>query len=341
MGSRVSKFSSPVVITSGGWPRSAGSSNKTWGAPHLAAFAICGKTAKYRDSVKLAHAVTITLLLTGSLLFAQEAPSKSPPPAVDTTRSEQTSSSYVATADAGCDANAPELTTTMEIPVESREDFVKYVDVIRPRIRNAWYSLIGDDLWMKKACAVIEFTVRQDGGVSVLKLDTSTGDLQLDRAALGGIISAAPLPFLLQVFKKPELSLRFRFYYNPGEAKRSAEVRPLAGDRMTAPDDEPIARDSGVSPPVVVYSPNPDYVPEVLDHAGSGDKNPQGGKNVVLLTAVVTSKGVIASVRVTNGAGNGFDEKALAAVVMSKFKPASKDGKPVRAEVEMRVRVPE
>ncbi len=271
------------------------------------------------------HRFTIVLLVASGWLFGLTASAQSgkleltPPP--KPTRA------------ATCDANAPDLTTALEVSGKVGPDAVKYVEAIRPRLRDSWYSLIGADLWMKKACTVISFTIRPDGGISSLRIDTSTGDLQLDRAAVAGILLAAPFASLPTDAPDPGLPLRIRLYYNPGDAKHSNTAQPARDARMTAPDDEPLSTDLTITSPSVIYSPNPERVPEVLEnHDQQND-----GKSVIL-EVTVSSKGDVIAARITSGLGNDFDEKALAAVFVSKFRPAMKDGASVRAEVMMRVR---
>ena len=93
--------------------------------------------------------------------------------------------------------------------------------------------------------------------------------------------------------------------------------------------------DKSIAPPVLVYSPNPSHAPAVLNAQTSPEEGTVAGR--VLLTAVVTSKGDVASTEIVRAAGNGFDENAMASVVMSKFKPATLGGIPVRTEVTLRV----
>lgn len=69
----------------------------------------------------------------------------------------------------------------------------------------------------------------------------------------------------------------------------------------------------------------------------SGTVPEEVAKGSVLVKSVVTSRGDVASVEILHGAGNGFDENAMALVVMSRFKPATIAGIPVRTEVTLRL----
>jgi TonB family protein len=84
----------------------------------------------------------------------------------------------------------------------------------------------------------------------------------------------------------------------------------------------------GVKPPRLVYSPEPDFSEEARKRKVRG---------VVTLSVVVTSVGKTTLVRVLQGLGHGIDEKAVEAVSKWKFQPATKDGKPVSAEIAVEV----
>jgi TonB family protein len=231
-----------------------------------------------------------------------------------------------------CDIDHPSPTT--EILGSCKTDLAEYTGRVKSRVQQSWYSLISSDIWMKRACAVVDFSIRPDGGVSTLRIPRSTGDLQLDRAALAGIVSAAPFPPMPAGCERG-VNLRFRFYYNPGPSQRAVSPPTSAADRATAPDDEPIVHDPGITPPVLLYTPNSAHAPVVLNSPFDAEADNVTGR--VLLNAIVTSKGDVASVKIVHGAGNGIDENAMAGVMMSKFKPATLAGIPIRTEVNLRV----
>ena len=52
-----------------------------------------------------------------------------------------------------------------------------------------------------------------------------------------------------------------------------------------------------------------------------------------MISLIVDTHGNPQSPRVAQSLGMGFDEKALAAVKLYRFKPALKDGKPVNARI--------
>jgi TonB family protein len=62
----------------------------------------------------------------------------------------------------------------------------------------------------------IEFAILRDGNVAKMKTSSSSGDVELDRAAWGGIMSGAPFAPLPEGFMGQDIGLRFTFCYNPG-----------------------------------------------------------------------------------------------------------------------------
>jgi periplasmic protein TonB len=84
----------------------------------------------------------------------------------------------------------------------------------------------------------------------------------------------------------------------------------------------------GVSAPVVIYKPEPEYSEEArkVKHQG-----------VVLLQVIVGADGRPREMRVVRPLGMGLDEKALDAVKTWRFEPAKKDGVPVAVVVNIEV----
>jgi protein TonB len=84
----------------------------------------------------------------------------------------------------------------------------------------------------------------------------------------------------------------------------------------------------GVSMPVVIYQPEPEFSEEARKAKFSGN---------VLVYLVIEPDGTPSHVRVARGVGMGLDQKAVEAVRKYRFKPAMKDGKPVRADLYVEV----
>jgi TonB family protein len=84
----------------------------------------------------------------------------------------------------------------------------------------------------------------------------------------------------------------------------------------------------GVSPPRVVYQPEPEFSEEARKAKYQG---------VFTLGLIVGSDGRPSNIRVLSSLGMGLDEKAIEAVKNWKFEPAMKDGHPVRVEIAVEV----
>jgi periplasmic protein TonB len=88
----------------------------------------------------------------------------------------------------------------------------------------------------------------------------------------------------------------------------------------------------GVSAPVPVYRPEPEYSEEARKAKWQG---------AVLLSLVVDENGVPQDIKVIRSLGLGLDQKAIEAVQKWRFKPGQKDGKavPVSANIEVNFRL--
>jgi len=97
-------------------------------------------------------------------------------------------------------------------------------------------------------------------------------------------------------------------------------------DKTSGPSQETVYKvgKDGVTAPRATYSPAPEFSEQARQAKYQG---------VVTLRATVLANGRVANVRVQSAAGMGLDEKAMEAVRRWRFKPATKDGKPVAVEV--------
>jgi protein TonB len=83
-----------------------------------------------------------------------------------------------------------------------------------------------------------------------------------------------------------------------------------------------------VSPPQVVFHPEPEYSKEARE------ANYQG---TCIIGLVVEADGSTSHVTLISGLGKGLDEKAVDTVKSWKFKPATKNGKPVATQIAVEV----
>jgi TonB family protein len=84
----------------------------------------------------------------------------------------------------------------------------------------------------------------------------------------------------------------------------------------------------GVTAPVAIYKPDPEYSEEARKAKYQG---------TVVLGMIVDANGRPRNLKVERGLGMGLDEKALEAVRTWKFEPAQKDGKPVAVLISVEV----
>ena len=84
----------------------------------------------------------------------------------------------------------------------------------------------------------------------------------------------------------------------------------------------------GVSAPVPLYKPDPDYSEEARKAKFSG---------VVMLRITVDETGKVIEAKVVRGIGLGLDEKAIEAVDKWKFKPGTRNGAPVKVTATVEV----
>ena len=85
---------------------------------------------------------------------------------------------------------------------------------------------------------------------------------------------------------------------------------------------------NGVSSPVPIYKPEPQYSEEARKAKWQG---------VVLLSLVVDENGNTANIQVIRPLGLGLDEQAIKAVSQWRFTPGKKDGKPVKVQAQIEV----
>jgi len=83
-----------------------------------------------------------------------------------------------------------------------------------------------------------------------------------------------------------------------------------------------------VSPPTLVYDPEPEYSDEARRAKYTG---------IVVVSLIVDAQGLPQRIHVARALGMGLDEKAVEAVRQYKFKPAMYQGKPVPCDISVEV----
>jgi len=104
-------------------------------------------------------------------------------------------------------------------------DFGPYLARIHPTVQRNWMLLEPEAArppMMKHGVVAIRLVIMPDGKVVGMNIESSSGDVSLDRAAWGSLTASSPLPPLPSEFHGPYLELLCRFYYNPttGELER-------------------------------------------------------------------------------------------------------------------------
>jgi protein TonB len=107
----------------------------------------------------------------------------------------------------------------------------------------------------------------------------------------------------------------------PGSAADSAAA--AGGGAPPGAPDLPVDAGGGVTRPELVESSRVDPIyPEEAQRAGL--------EGLVVLRATIDERGRVGDLQVLRGLGRGLDEAAVAAVRRWRFRPATRDGKPVK-----------
>jgi TonB family protein len=91
-----------------------------------------------------------------------------------------------------------------------------YMTQVTKTVRQNWYSILPPSVYppmRKQGKLAIEFVILRDGKVTGMIVDTSSGDVALDRAGFGSITESA-FPPLPTEFPGQQLKFRFRYSYN-------------------------------------------------------------------------------------------------------------------------------
>src|SRR5438067_618533 len=108
-----------------------------------------------------------------------------------------------------CDGSQPNLHSVNVINDIKGVDFGPYLEIVKRRVKERWYSLIPATAVLTPRCVSIQFKILQNGNLADVRYTSTSGDIQLDRAARGGISGDEPFPPLPTDFKGDHLELRF------------------------------------------------------------------------------------------------------------------------------------
>jgi TonB family protein len=92
-----------------------------------------------------------------------------------------------------------------------------YMRKLHNDIQRNWDPLIPEEVQaplMKKGVVGIRFIILRDGQIGDIKLETTSGDVALDKAAWYAITSEGQFPQLPKEFHGQQLELRIGFFYN-------------------------------------------------------------------------------------------------------------------------------
>ncbi|HEY6308283.1 MAG TPA: TonB family protein [Candidatus Angelobacter sp.] len=93
-----------------------------------------------------------------------------------------------------------------------------YSEKLIARIQQRWYQLIPASALapkMKQGSLALQFTIRRDGALTEAAILSSSGDTDLDEAAMAAVRQASPFPRLDNVTPKDHVTIRAKFFYNP------------------------------------------------------------------------------------------------------------------------------
>ena len=105
-------------------------------------------------------------------------------------------------------------------------DLTPYLSKMFGSVRQNWFAAIPQKARvpeLKKGAVAIEFVILRSGTLTAMRITQSSGDIEMDRAAWGGIATSAPFAPLPAEFHGEYLSLRLHFKYNPD--KRDALIQ--------------------------------------------------------------------------------------------------------------------
>jgi TonB family protein len=150
--------------------------------------------------------------------------------------------------------------------------------------------------------------------------------LGLDEKALDAVRQYRFRP-AMESGKPVSVGLNIEINFQAFDSPQAQLLNPSVKPEVASAAAPPKMRD-GATAPIPIHTVNPEYSEEARKANAGG---------VVLVNLTVDKKGRPQHVHVVHGVGNGLDEKAVDAVRQYKFKPATKNDKPVQEALNIEV----
>jgi TonB family protein len=153
-----------------------------------------------------------------------------------------------------------------------------------------------------------------------VKLIDGAGHDALGVLAINAVEKSDPLPALPRQLTAQSIDVRMQFEYSP-DCNANAGPFPITPSCQSSTT-------GCIVPPRIASSPNPENVQQTggLKYSGT-----------VSLQMTINTEGRPENITVLKSLGPGLDQKAIDAVRNWKFEPATKDGKPVAAQIVVEV----
>lgn len=179
-----------------------------------------------------------------------------------------------------------------------------------------------------QGAVVLHAIIGKDGAVQDLAV--ISGPPELVPSAMEAVKQWVYKPYLLNgepVDVETTITVNFALSNSPGQQPPSPPPPPPSADNNST--NEGVYHVGGsVRPPVVTYSPDPQYTEAARKAKLSG---------TVIVGLIVDSNGVPQNVHITKGLASDLDEKAVEAVQQYRFNPATKNGEPVPVALNVAV----
>jgi protein TonB len=109
------------------------------------------------------------------------------------------------------DDTAEEPVTTGDISLDEQDfEFAYYITSMRRKIAAFWQAPQGST---EERYCVVYFRIQRNGTIMSPSIETSSGNLVFDQAALRAVYQASPLPALPPAYSENELGVHFSFAY--------------------------------------------------------------------------------------------------------------------------------